>query len=88
MKENATFMGWYDNAQYEGNVVTQIDSAAKGDKEFWAKLQRTFTVTLNTNGGTISSGAFDTYTEGVGAKLPRTVLRDTNVFAGWYDYSG
>lgn len=85
VKENATFMGWYDNAQYEGNVVTQIDSAAKGDKEFWAKLQRTFTVTLNTNGGTISSGAFDTYTEGVGAKLPRTVLRDTNVFAGWYE---
>lgn len=85
VKENTTFMGWYDNAQYEGNVVTQIDSAAKGDKEFWAKLQRTFAVTLNTNGGTISSGAFDTYTEGVGAKLPRTVLRDTNVFAGWYE---
>ena len=85
VKENTTFMGWYDNAQYEGNVVTQIDSMAKGDKEFWAKLQRTFAVTLNTNGGTISSGAFDTYTEGVGAKLPRTVLRDTNVFAGWYE---
>ena len=84
-KENTTFIGWYDNADFEGNVVTQIDSLATGDKEFWAKLQKTFTVTFNTNGGTISSGAFSTYTEGVGASLPRAVSRDTNVFAGWYE---
>ena len=85
VKENATFMGWYDNAQYDGKVVTQIDSTATGDKEFWAKLQRTFTVTLNTNGGKIDSGNVTLYTEGVGVILPTKLSLDTNIFVGWYD---
>ena len=85
VKPNANFMGWYDNGAFEGNVVTYIDSTATGDKEYWAKLQRTFSVTYEMNGGWIDSGAVYTYIEGIGAKLPRAVSLDSNVFAGWYD---
>ena len=85
VQDGATFMGWYANAQYEGATVTAIDSLATGDKEFWAKLQRTFKVTLNTNGGKVDSGNVTLYTEGVGATLPTKVSLDTNIFVGWYD---
>ena len=85
VKPNTEFRGWYANAEFEGDVVTFIDSTATGDKEFWAKLQRTFKVTLNTNGGTVDSGNVTLYTEGVGAILPTKLSLDTNIFAGWYD---
>lgn len=84
-KENTAFMGWYDNAKFAGDVVSQIEATDSGDKEFWAKLQRKFSVSFDMDGGTITSGAIDSYIEGVGAKLPQAVLRDSNVFAGWYD---
>ncbi|WP_295861937.1 InlB B-repeat-containing protein [uncultured Fibrobacter sp.] len=84
-KENTAFMGWFDNAKFAGDVVSQIEATDSGDKEFWAKLQRKFSVSFDMDGGTITSGAIDSYIEGVGAKLPQAVLRDSNVFAGWYD---
>ena len=45
----------------------------------------TYTVTLNTNGGTINSGNVTGYTYGVGATLPTDVTRTGYTFKGWYD---
>ena len=46
----------------------------------------TYTVTLNTNGGTIADGKDVTgYTYGVGATLPTDVTRTGYTFKGWYD---
>ena len=45
----------------------------------------TYTVTLNTNGGTINSGNVNSYTYGVGATLPTDVTRTGYTFKGWYD---
>ena len=45
----------------------------------------TYTVTLNTNGGTINSGNVTSYTYGVGATLPTDVTRTGYTFKGWYD---
>jgi len=45
----------------------------------------TYTVTLNTNGGTIISGDLSGYVYGVGAVLPSDVTKDGYRFAGWYD---
>jgi len=48
----------------------------------------TYTVTLNTNGGTINSGNVTGYTYGVGATLPTDVTRTGYTFKGWYDNEG
>lgn len=83
--ENASFMGWYENPEFEGESVYAITNMDSGDKEYWAKLQRTFGVAYETNGGTIYSGGAVFYTEGVGLALPSDVRLDSNLFAGWYD---
>ena len=43
-----------------------------------------YTVTLNTNGGTINAGNVTEYVEGTGATLPSNVTKDCYTFAGWY----
>lgn len=43
-----------------------------------------YSVTLNTNSGTINSGNVTTYSYGIGATLPTDVARDGYAFAGWY----
>ena len=48
---------------------------------------QTYTVTLNTNGGTINSGNVSQYTYGVAVDLPTDVTRDGCDFAGWYTNS-
>ena len=51
----------------------------------------TYSVSLNTNGGSISSDSITSYTYGVGAVLPTNVKRQDSVFIGWYssaDFSG
>ena len=51
----------------------------------------TYSVSLNTNGGSISSGSLVSYTYGAGAMLPINVTRENSVFIGWYadsDFSG
>ena len=44
----------------------------------------TYSVSFNTNGGTIDSGSFTSYTYGIGATLPTQVSREKSVFKGWY----
>ncbi|MCD8397985.1 MAG: InlB B-repeat-containing protein, partial [Lachnospiraceae bacterium] len=47
----------------------------------------TYTVTLNTNGGTINSGNVTSYTYGKGATLPRDITNGGYTFVGWYEDS-
>ena len=47
-----------------------------------------YTVTLNTNGGTINAGNVTSYTYGTGATLPTNVTKDGYTFDGWFDNSG
>ena len=47
-----------------------------------------YSVTLNTNGGTIKSGNVTSYTYGTGATLPTNVTRGGYTFNGWYGNSG
>ena len=81
-----TFKGWYDNEGLTGFPVTAISDTETGNKEYWAKWEaNAYTVTLNTNGGTINSGNVTEYTYGVGATLPTDVTRTGYTFKGWYD---
>ena len=69
-----------------GSPVTAIGDTETGNKEYWAKWEaNAYTVTLNTNGGTINNGNVTEYTYGVGATLPTDVTRTGYTFKGWYD---
>ena len=86
-----TFKGWYDNEGLTGFPVTAISNTETGNKEYWAKWEaNTYTVTLNTNGGTINSGNVTGYTYGVGATLPTAddMTYTGYTFKGWYDNEG
>ncbi len=86
-----TFVGWYDNENLTGSPVTAIGGTEMGNKEYWAKWEaNTYTVTLNTNGGTINSGNVTGYTYGVGATLPTAddMTYTGYTFKGWYDNEG
>ena len=83
-----TFKGWYDNENLTSSPVTAISNTETGNKEYWAKWEaNTYTVTLNTNGGTINSGNVTGYTYGVGATLPTAddMTYTGHTFVGWYD---
>ena len=86
-----TFKGWYYNENLTGSPVTAISNTETGNKEYWAKWEaNTYTVTLNTNGGTINSGNVTGYTYGVGATLPTAddMTYTGYTFKGWYDNEG
>ena len=83
-----TCKGWYDNENLTGSPVTAIGGTETGNKEYWAKWEaNAYTVTLNTNGGTINSGNVTEYTYGVGATLPTAgdMTYTGHTFVGWYD---
>ena len=86
-----TFKGWYDNENLTGSPIAAIGDTETGNKEYWAKWEaNTYTVTLNTNGGTINSGNVTGYTYGVGATLPTAddMTYTGYTFKGWYDNEG
>lgn len=81
-----TFGGWYsdENLGQEWNFDTPITE----DIPLYAKWTVcTYTVTFDTNGGTINSGNITEYTYGEGAKLPTDVTRPGYTFGGWYENS-
>ena len=85
-KTNYSFGGWFDNAACEGTAVTSISATDHGNKTYYAKWNaNTYTVTLNTNGGTINSGNVTSYTYGTGVSLPTDVTLEGHSFGGWFD---
>ncbi len=57
-KTGYTFAGWFADAQFTGDAVTEIAAGATGDKVFYAKWEPiTYTVTFNLNGGNTSGTA-------------------------------
>ena len=49
------------------------------------KLTNQYSITLNTNDGTINAGNVTSYTYGTGATLPSNVTKAGFVFDGWFD---
>ena len=84
-KSGYTFAGWYENEELTGSAVTAISNTEYGDKAYYAKwTANTYSVTLNTNGGTINGSYVTNYTYGEGAELPTDVEKSGYTFAGWY----
>ena len=85
-KSGYTFAGWYENDRFEGSAVTAISDTEYGDKTYYAKwTSKTYSITFNTDGGTIKGSYVTGYTYGEGAVLPTDVEKSGYTFAGWYD---
>lgn len=84
-KTGYTFAGWYANSDFSDTAVTKIAAGSTSDKSYYAKwTANSYTVNLNTNGGTITEGNVETYTYDTGATLP-TPTKTGYTFSGWYD---
>ncbi len=85
-KSGYTFAGWYENDRFEGSAVTAISDTEYGDKTYYAKwTSKTYSITFNTNGGTINGSYVTEYSYGEGAALPTDVEKSGHTFAGWYE---
>ena len=83
------FAGWNTVAEGGGDLYAAGASytlTANGTLYAqWSPLS--YTVTLNTNDGTINAGDVTSYTYGTGATLPTDVTKTGYDFGGWYDNS-
>ena len=86
-----TFVGWYDNPNFTGKVVTEIAKGTIGDMTFYAKWSDPIPYTItyeNVNGAT--NGNATSYTVEDAFTL-EPLERDGFVFGGWYtnaDFEG
>ncbi|WP_171004996.1 InlB B-repeat-containing protein [Enterococcus hulanensis] len=79
-KAHYTFDGWYDGE----DKVTKIEKGETGNRTLIAKWTPvTYTVTFNSNGGTLVSNK--TYTIEKGIDSFKTPTRSGYTFEGWYD---
>lgn len=89
-KTDYVFEGWYETADFSGSAVTTIPQGSTGDKTFYAKWYDNYTITYETNGGTLPSDAKMFYSSGASYTLP-TPTKTDYVLGGWYettDFSG
>ncbi len=83
---------------YAEPATVSINGASHGNRDQYTITGTTvvaatfspasYTVTLNTNDGTINAGNVTSYTYGIGATLPTNVTKDGFTFGGWYDNEG
>ena len=85
-REGTAFLGWYDNAEYNGTNAEFIPTTATGPQEFWARFAKVWTISYWTGNEVTHIGEnVQSYAEGVGVTLPKTVTQSGAVFNGWYD---
>lgn len=86
-KDYYDFAGWSDGTTTTAAGGSYTVPAVAGDTitQTATWTAKTYTVTLDADGGAISSGNITSYTYGVGATLPSAVTKAGYTFAGWYD---
>lgn len=83
--EGLGFLGWYDNAEFSGDAVDVIPATATGKQEFWGRFGNVYSITYETNGGTLDSAAAKSYVRGDSVALLDPQPRNGYVFRGWYE---
>ena len=56
-KDGFVFVGWFDNAEFEGNAATEIPQGTTGEKTFYAKWLEVFSITYAPGEGDGITGA-------------------------------
>ncbi len=84
IKRGYTFIGWYDNAEMSGEVLSEIVKGSTGEKTLYPKWQADeYTITFNSNeGSAIENIKFTCESEDF--ELPTTSQKTGYSFAGWY----
>lgn len=80
-----TFMGWYDNEEFDGDKIESLVQGSIGDRTFYAKWSEPieYSITFYPNGGSeVAKIYYDVETDTF--ELP-TPTRTGYVFAGWYN---
>ena len=86
VKTGYDFGGWYDNAEFTGDVVTGIALGSIEDKTFYAKWTATVYTITYMDGNTPIEGLVPTsYTIEAAATLPATAEKSGYGFYGWFD---
>ena len=82
-REGYSFAGWYDNADFNGNVIENITLGSAGNINLFAKWQiNAYTLTFDSQGGTAVGSITQDYATVVSAPNPPTKTGYT--FVGWY----
>ena len=90
-KANYTFVGWYANADFTGEKVTQITKGSSENKKLWAKFLENYSINYHFNGGTNDIERPTYYTVETETITLKPVNKADHIFFGWYteaDFSG
>ena len=85
-RENYTFAGWFDNAEFEGDAVTEIVKGSEGDKIFYAKwIPEVYPIVYhNIEGATFETPNPETYTVEDGNIDLNSPSKPGYNFLGWF----
>ena len=89
-RDGFKFMGWYTTDDFSGEAVTTIPKGSTGNKTFYAKWSKIYTITYHVNEGTMPDSYEKTYLQEDKVILP-VPSRSGYVFDGWYlteDFTG
>ena len=87
IRTNYNFLGWYETADFSGNIVNIIDTTRKENITLYAKWEKiiiTYSITFYVNGGTLPEEVPSSYTELIEVLLP-IPTKEEYFFGGWYD---
>ncbi|MBR3289102.1 MAG: InlB B-repeat-containing protein, partial [Lachnospiraceae bacterium] len=84
------FVGWFEQSDEMASTrIYEVPAHTDSNMSYYAKWEKeTYTITLNTNSGTINSGNVTSYTYGDTVTLPTDVTRAGYVFKGWWTSDG
>lgn len=91
VKEGLVFAGWYDNAEFAGERLTEIPVGKSGDLKLYAKFKEAdYKITYVLNGGSFTGDFLQGFDRGDTSEIVAPA-RGWYEFKGWYenaDFSG
>ena len=81
------FMGWYEDSSFSGSAVTEISGTETGNKTFYAKWEKSYTITVQSGGH--GSASASPASAAIGEEITLTATPDTGYqFKAWEVISG
>ncbi len=83
-KDGYEFNGWYDNAAFTGDAITEIATGSTGDMELWANFTPVeYIITYNMNGGAATNPT--SYSIESETITLSDATKNGYAFIGWYN---